>query len=212
MEKSRTGADDSKRQRIMDAALRLFSSRGYGDSTVPEIAREAGVAVGTIYNYFTGKQDLLVSLMMDRFLAGGFLEVLVDAGQSGEEEFLTGFFRNRIDFGQRNADNLIFLLAEVQRNAEVRKKWVEKVVHPTLAGIQSYLAAGMRQGRFRPLSPEIVSRAIAGMGIGYILLSSLEREESAVRRTEPQRMARDMAELLLIGLSKGTQPKTPPGY
>jgi len=196
----------------MDAALRLFSSRGYGGCTVPEIAREAGVAVGTVYNYFSGKQDLLISLMMDRFMSGGFLEILGDTGQGDDEGFLGGFFQNRIEFGKGHGENILFLLAEVQRNPEVRRRWVEKVVHPVLAGIQSYLAAGMRQGRFRPVSPEIVSRAIAGMGIGYILLLSLEKEESGVRRTETPRMARDMAELLLSGLHKGNQTKTTPGF
>lgn len=47
-----------KRQRILEAALRLFDARGFDATAVPEIAREAGVATGTIYRYFKDKQAL----------------------------------------------------------------------------------------------------------------------------------------------------------
>ena len=43
-------ATERKRKQILNAALAVFSQKGYGESTVPDIAREAGVAVGTIYN------------------------------------------------------------------------------------------------------------------------------------------------------------------
>jgi AcrR family transcriptional regulator len=52
-----------RRQQILDAALSVFSKKGYGEATVPDIAREAGVAVGTIYNYYDSKRDLLMSLI-----------------------------------------------------------------------------------------------------------------------------------------------------
>ena len=52
----------SKHQRIMDAALELFAMRGYQATTVPEIAKAAGVATGAIYRNFDTKEDLLNTL------------------------------------------------------------------------------------------------------------------------------------------------------
>ena len=52
-----------RQKQILDAALAVFSRKGYGEATIPDIAREAGVAVGTIYNYYESKRDLLVSLV-----------------------------------------------------------------------------------------------------------------------------------------------------
>ena len=55
-----------KRQRILDAALKVFAERGYYNAKVAEVARQAGVADGTIYLYFENKDDLLINLFEDR--------------------------------------------------------------------------------------------------------------------------------------------------
>lgn len=55
-------------QRITDVALRLFSERGYEETSVAEIAEAAGVAKGTFFNYFPTKEDLLFKLQKIGFL------------------------------------------------------------------------------------------------------------------------------------------------
>src|SRR5882672_8572191 len=55
-----------KRERILVAAERIFARHGFFAARVSEIAREAGVADGTIYLYFKSKDDLLISLFEDR--------------------------------------------------------------------------------------------------------------------------------------------------
>jgi AcrR family transcriptional regulator len=47
---------DLTRQRLVRAALELFTTRGFHETTTPQIAKKAGVAEGTIYRHFTGKQ------------------------------------------------------------------------------------------------------------------------------------------------------------
>ena len=51
---------NSKYHRILEAAVRIFARQGFRQSTVSQIAREAGVADGTIYLYFKNKDDILV--------------------------------------------------------------------------------------------------------------------------------------------------------
>ena len=53
---------DDKRRRILQAAVKVFARKGYFAARVAEIAKRAGVADGTIYLYFRGKEDILVSL------------------------------------------------------------------------------------------------------------------------------------------------------
>jgi AcrR family transcriptional regulator len=50
---------DDKRRLILEAALQAFAQRGYHGVTVPEVAEAAGVGAGTVYRYFTDKQDLV---------------------------------------------------------------------------------------------------------------------------------------------------------
>jgi AcrR family transcriptional regulator len=52
---------DDKRQRILEAARKRFRYYGFRKTTMQEIARDAGVAVGTLYLYFKDKDDLLVA-------------------------------------------------------------------------------------------------------------------------------------------------------
>src|ERR1700722_19011387 len=50
-------------QRILKAARLLFDANGYGATAMEDVAEKAGLAVGTIYNYFPSKNDLLVAIM-----------------------------------------------------------------------------------------------------------------------------------------------------
>src|SRR3989442_891100 len=64
--------DPEKPQQIIDAAVRVFARNGYYNSRVSDIAREAGIAAGTIYLYFKTKDEILVTLFrekMARFVA-----------------------------------------------------------------------------------------------------------------------------------------------
>src|SRR5438552_5437167 len=65
---SRGGArgEPDKRERILDAAVKIFADKGFYSAKVSEIARVAGVADGTIYLYFKSKDDLLISLFEAR--------------------------------------------------------------------------------------------------------------------------------------------------
>src|SRR2546422_10243273 len=59
-------ASSDKRERILAAAERVFAKRGFFAARVSEIAKDAGVADGTIYLYFKSKDDVLTSLFEDR--------------------------------------------------------------------------------------------------------------------------------------------------
>lgn len=56
------GDDPSKREAIIEAARILFTTKGYESTTMAEVARHAGVGVGTVYLYFKNKSDLLYAI------------------------------------------------------------------------------------------------------------------------------------------------------
>lgn len=59
------GQDPAKRTQILDGANRVIERMGYDAASVNDIAREAGVSKGTIYVYFSGKEDLFEAMMED---------------------------------------------------------------------------------------------------------------------------------------------------
>ncbi|MEW6444030.1 MAG: TetR/AcrR family transcriptional regulator [bacterium] len=59
-----------RRDRIYRSAMELFGTHGYEATTIEQIAEKAYLAVGTVYNYFSSKGDLLLSLLVDRWKEG----------------------------------------------------------------------------------------------------------------------------------------------
>lgn len=60
--KKQNNYDYSKFERILNAAIEVIGQKGYHEAKIKDISDVAGVAEGTIYNYFTNKKDLLVSI------------------------------------------------------------------------------------------------------------------------------------------------------
>ena len=58
---------EEKQELIRQAAIRIFSRKGFYNARAEEIAREAGIAVGTIYNYFVSKEEILISIFKTEF-------------------------------------------------------------------------------------------------------------------------------------------------
>ncbi len=55
----------TKRRCILDAAIRLFSKKGYDQTSIEELAREAGIGKGTVYSYFQTKKDIVRTFCED---------------------------------------------------------------------------------------------------------------------------------------------------
>src|ERR1700734_2978160 len=72
---------ETRRQQILDAALRCFSRDGFHATTTADIVRESGVSQGTLYLYFTTKDDIVVALADDRHQGEAFLNALAQEEQ-----------------------------------------------------------------------------------------------------------------------------------
>jgi AcrR family transcriptional regulator len=85
------------RRTILDAAERVFGRRGFGAAKMADIAREAGLAAGTLYNYFESKEEIVRALIVqrgDEFIAR--MEALA-AEPGGLEEVLGHIVRGVLD-------------------------------------------------------------------------------------------------------------------
>lgn len=67
---------NSNQQRILDAAKRLFLTKGYNGSNLRDIAKAAKVSMGGIYHHFVSKEEIYQSLLSGSDVAGDMLNVL----------------------------------------------------------------------------------------------------------------------------------------
>lgn len=135
---------------ILDAAVKVFAEHGYHGSQISRIAKEAGVADGTIYLYFKNKEDILVSLFRERLggLIGKF-EASVRASETAEAALR---ILCELHFAELERHPLLAHVTQIelrQSALELRKE-IGKTLKPYLLLIESVLLEGMASGAFRP--------------------------------------------------------------
>jgi AcrR family transcriptional regulator len=103
---------DSLRQSILDAALKVFADKGYGAATIKDIAAEAGVAAGTIYNYAGGKRDLFIQAMRRLILSQPVMSFINGESPGSIEQAVA----DRLDFVLSCSQTpLVSVISEVLR-------------------------------------------------------------------------------------------------
>src|SRR5574340_184328 len=107
---------EERREQILKAALKVFGEKGYERATIAEIARRAGVAEGSIYNYFKNKGDLLVGIpsQMVQPPMRAIAPLLDKAGTPGAvppEQVLTAVAQNIVGLIHQNSHVFRVLLS-----------------------------------------------------------------------------------------------------
>jgi AcrR family transcriptional regulator len=191
-----------RQKQILAAALDVFSRKGYGEATIPDIAREAGVAVGTIYNYYAGKRDLLVAIANTYVVTGPLRELLVQSGEVDEITFMRSLMENRLNWGAENLEKFLFVFTEVLRDPELRQQFAEQVFEPALQFPEKFVKAKIDSGDFRPVNHRLFVRAMVGMVIGFMILRKLEGEKSPAKGISEAELSAELADFVLAGLQK----------
>jgi len=186
-----------KRDRILRAAVKIFSRNGFFNSKVSEIARAAEVADGTIYLYFRNKDDLLISLFEEKMG-----EVVADVRRRtavGENalEKLRIFIENHMDLLERESGLVEVLQVELRQSTKFLKDYTPVKFFEYLEVISDILEEGKREGVLRPdLNVSVARRAIFGaldeLSLTYIL--------SRKPKYHPTVTAAELCRLLLEGL------------
>jgi AcrR family transcriptional regulator len=116
----RRAENDARAARIMVAAARVFSRRGVENATMEMIAREAKVAVGTIYLHFASRDEVYLNLRADRSkrLGAGYREVRARGLEPREE--IRALAQVYIEYLQESADPI--LISEPTPYYEIRKR------------------------------------------------------------------------------------------
>jgi len=196
---SRRGPNNGgeKRDRILRAAVKIFSRKGFFGSKVSEIARAASVADGTIYLYFKNKDDLLISLFEEKMG-----EVVADVRRrvavgGNALEKLRIFIENHMDLIERESGLVEVIQVELRQSGKFRKDYTPVKFFEYLEVISDILEEGKREGVFRPdLNVSVARRAIFGaldeLSLTYIL--------SRKPKYHPIVTAAELCRLLLEGL------------
>lgn len=142
-----TGGD--KRELILRAAIKVFAQNGYFQSQVADVARVAGVAAGTVYLYFKGKDDLLVSIF-ERSMR----DVLAEAraavdGATEPGDRLRRIARLHLERLGRDKDLAVVFQVELRQSVKFMERFSETFLQDYFKLIREAIADGQQSGAFR---------------------------------------------------------------
>lgn len=152
----------NKRKRIIDAAARFFGEKGYHNTTTSEIAEAAGVAAGTIYIYFSSKEELLVAVF-EEFL-GTHMERLrqgVEREQTPRDK-LRRLLALGLELMEENPDSAKIFLSQLRQSTAMIKMVAKRSSRAYKDIIENVLTEGVRAGVFREMNAAAVASMLFG--------------------------------------------------
>ncbi|GMA55586.1 TetR family transcriptional regulator [Alicyclobacillus sacchari] len=148
-----SGLAEKKREKydaILSAALKIFAEYGYFGSQVSKIAREAGVADGTIYLYFKSKEDILVSLFREKLgnLVRMFHEHIHEDDRA--DDAIRKICELHFTELEKNVDLAKVTQLELRQSSLDLHREISNALKPYIQLIEDVLVRGIEQGVFRP--------------------------------------------------------------
>ncbi len=184
---------------ILEAAIRVFARQGFHQSTVAQIAKEAGVADGTIYLYFKNKDDILVQFfnyktkqVFDSFRSE------VDRADSSLDK-LRYLIRRHLKEFQKNRDMAIVYQVETHQSSRLAEAQIREMSQMYRDLISEIIEQGQQEGAIRKdLYLGLVKRFIIG-AVDEVINTWLhaEGEYDLVSMADP------LVELFIRGIEQG---------
>jgi len=187
---------ESKRERILRAAIDVFAQNGYFSARVSEIAKAAGVADGTIYLYFDGKEDLLISVFREH--TRSYLKSLERdlANVNRAEDRMRIAIRHHLEALGRDRSLAIVWQVELRHSLKFMTLLSHQEVADYLNILRKIIEAGQSEGAFRrTLHPQLVAKSVFGILDEMVTSWVLSEKEYSLADQAGQ-----VADLVLNGL------------
>jgi len=188
----------ARRNQILDAAAKVFAERGFHRATTKAIAGAAGVAEGTIYNYFDSKGDLLIGMVRRLSRAESMSTELTEALDRDAREFLLAIARQRMSLIEQSRETLQAVLPEMLISVDLRERFYRRFVQPLSVLLERYVQTRIQSGDVRPVDVPLAVRSVQAMFIGLFVLRILGDD---VLESHWDDMPGVLVDLLFQGLS-----------
>lgn len=187
-----------KGRRILDAAIDVFAEKGFFNATVAEVARRAGVADGTIYLYYKGKDDLLIRLFEEimAIINARLRDVIARPGTALEK--LRAVARAQADLVIENPNFGEVICVELRQSSKFMKEYDNPGFKTYLSLLTEVIAEGQAKGELRDTIPaSVAARSLFG-ALDELHLSWLLAKK---RRFDLLEASAEVSELFVRGLS-----------
>lgn len=163
----------ARRKQIVEAAIVVISQQGFQRTTIKQIAHQAGIADGTIYNYFKNK-DAIFFAIMER-MAEGEIGELAEAQEAQRPfaSFITDYMHNRMQEMHRDFPLLKAVLPELMSNDQLQQLFNDELLPDGMAIAENYLSELMAQGSLKTTDSDMLLRLFTAPIMGLLFLRLL---------------------------------------
>lgn len=188
----------ARRDQILNAAAKVFAEKGFHPATIRDVAKEAGIADGTIYNYFQNKSALLLGIldrMRESVLQNADFSAAIDMDI---RSFMRVYLHHPLmALKEDNFELFRAIVSEITVNTELREFYRQQILEPRLADAAPQFQRWVEQGILRPIDIDLTVRTLSGLVMGLMLQHIMGDKTLEARWDE---LPDFLADLILDGL------------
>jgi AcrR family transcriptional regulator len=159
-------AADDKRARLLEAALELFETQGFDGVAVPQIAAKAGVATGTVYRYFAGKEALVNALYREwKGVYNAFVLAPLPPELGHRARFVT-YWRRMMAFARTYPRAVRFM--DLHHHAAYLDAESIAISRVYRAAAEAFVTEAVAAGALRPIAPALIVSLLWGAAAGLV--------------------------------------------
>jgi AcrR family transcriptional regulator len=187
----------TKKQKILEASMKIFFRDGFHKAKVSAIAEEAGIGKGTVYEYFNSKKQLFEEMI--KYYINMYCEELIRSVQKEKDPIAQ--LKCYISYESKHANqhgNFAYLF---ERRGQALDLEVRKIMiaarNKVIRLIENIIATGIKEGVFKKTDPYIAALIFLG-SVGQIVFNQIINKDNMQKRLEEEKLL----EILLNGIKK----------
>jgi AcrR family transcriptional regulator len=153
------------RQVILTAAYDLIISQGYAGTSMRQIAENSGLALGSIYNHFSSKDDVFRAIVQERHPLLQMIPLLSAVQGETVEEFVRNAAHTLVGELNRHPEFLNLMLVEIVEFKGTHVPLLFEKIYPLVMPVAQRIAS--LNGKLRDIPPFVLARAFLGMFFSY---------------------------------------------
>lgn len=190
---------------ILNAAVKIFSEKGFDGARTSDIAKEADIAEGTIFRYYKTKKDILKGLMIPmtvRFLKPLIFRSLQKIMEEDEgksiNEILEEIVLDRISLVRKNFPLLKIVAIESIYHPDIFENLRNEIAPKILPAVEKFIEKKIKENEIKNLEPRLITRTIVSVIFGYIFTTSFLPEQFPAKDDKEE--AKIIVDIILNGI------------
>jgi AcrR family transcriptional regulator len=199
MKKEKPTKGEVTRLAIEDAALTLFMEQGYHATSMRQIANQAGLALGGIYNHFSSKEDIFAAIIIDKHPYKQILPLVLAAKGDSAEEFIRNAARALVtELGNRPELLKLFFIELVEFNGKHMSRLIGEIAPKIIPLFEQLIRV---RKNLRNIPAPVLVRSFLGMFFSFYF-TELIIQNSVIGKLMPKNSFDLFVDIYLHGVIK----------